>query len=88
MSDVSESSLAEVHVCWGQPEADIIVGYLASRGIPAVLRGEPVYKLTVDGMGATRIMVAAEHAERARALIEERQAAADDPDEEEEQANS
>jgi hypothetical protein len=52
----------------------VIRAKLEAAGIPCLLRYEsagPVFGLTVDGLGAVRVLVPRHLAEEARALIEE-----------------
>jgi hypothetical protein len=54
--------------------AQVIRSKLEAAGIPALLRYEsagPVFGITVDGLGAVRVLVPEELADEARALIEE-----------------
>ena len=56
----------------GRINAEPIVAALRANGIPARLVGEAlgsVYGLTLDGLGEVAILVAEEHAQRARELV-------------------
>jgi hypothetical protein len=56
----------------GMAEANLIVGRLASDGVPAQIRYEAagqIYAITVDGLGEVRILVPAEQWERAREIL-------------------
>jgi hypothetical protein len=58
----------------GMLGAEVIRGKLEAAGIPVLLRYEsagPVIGLTVDGLGAVRVLVPQHLADEARALIEE-----------------
>jgi len=64
--------LAVVHVAQGLPRAYVIKAKLESAGIPVLLDYEsaaPILGITIDGMGAVRILVPAERADEAEALI-------------------
>ena len=57
----------------GQINAEPILAALRANGIPCRLQGEAlgsVYGLTLDGLGEVAILVPAEHAEAARALLD------------------
>ena len=56
----------------GETEARQIQTFLRAHEIPSRLGGESTritHALTLDGLGATKIMVQAEHAEQARELL-------------------
>jgi hypothetical protein len=64
--------LTVVHVAQGLPRAHIIKAKLESAGIPALLDYEsagPIFGITVDGLGAVRVLVPSDRADEARALI-------------------
>jgi hypothetical protein len=66
-----------VFVANGEVEARQIESLLQGAGIPCATRGEAfgrIYGLTVDGLGAVRIVVSGPDEERARALLEAAQA--------------
>jgi hypothetical protein len=66
--------LVEVFVAAGDEEAIIVKGLLESEGIECSLSSDiphTVMPLNVDGLGAVRITVAQEDAERARQIIRE-----------------
>lgn len=70
MSDPQDVELEKVYTAAGQIEAHIIKGKLESEGIPAALQYESeVFAITVDGMGAVRILVPAPLAKKAREVI-------------------
>ncbi len=70
MSDQQDVKLEKVYTAAGQIEAHIIKGKLESEGIPAALQYESeVFALTVDGMGAVRILVPEPLAQKAREVI-------------------
>lgn len=55
-------------------EAEVIRGLLESHGIHAMLHGEAmghIYGLTMGQLGGIQVLVLAENAEEARALLEE-----------------
>ena len=57
----------------GRINAEPILAALRANGIPCRLQGEAlgsVYGLTLDGLGEVAILIPAEHAEAARALLE------------------
>jgi len=63
-----------VYVANSPLEGEVIKGRLESEGIPAILQYESisvVYGITVDGIGATRVLVPASLAEEAREILEE-----------------
>ena len=70
MPDQQPVKLERVYTAAGQIEAHIIKGKLESEGIPAALQYESeVFALTVDGMGAVRILVPEPLAQKAREVI-------------------
>ena len=67
-----EATLVEVYEASGDKEALVIKGLLESDGIWCSLESDvphSVFPLEVDGLGAVRIMVSEEDAERAADLI-------------------
>lgn len=67
-----DAKLVEVYVASGDKEALVIKGLLESEGIMCSLSSDvphSVYPLEVDGLGAVRINVLDEDAERAEQLI-------------------
>jgi len=63
------------HVSAGMINAKIISGRLETEGIPVQLQYEAVgvlYGLTVDGLGAVKILVPEEYIDRALEVIAER----------------
>jgi hypothetical protein len=65
--------LAVVCVAYGLPRAHVIKAKLESVGIPVLLDYEsagPIFGITINGMGAVRILVPSKRADEARALIE------------------
>lgn len=61
-----------VHFAQGMVKARIVSGRLESEGIPTRLRYEAVgtiYGLTLDGLGEVKVLVPAEEASRARAVL-------------------
>lgn len=70
MSEQQETKLEKVYTASGQFQAHVIKGKLETEGIPVLLQYESqIFGLTVDGMGAVRIMVPEPLAERAREII-------------------
>jgi hypothetical protein len=70
MSDPQDVELEKVYTAAGQIEAHIIKGKLESEGIPAALQYESeVFAITVDGMGAVRILVPEPLAAKAKEVI-------------------
>ncbi len=68
------SNLTRIHTAAGLIRAQVIKAKLEAAGIPALLDYEsvgPVIGITVDGIGAVRVLVPKQHAEEARALIAE-----------------
>ena len=67
-----DATLVEVHVAAGDNEAFIIKGLLESENIWCSLESDvphSVFPLDVDGLGAVRIMVSEDDAERATQVI-------------------
>ena len=70
MPEGQETKLERVYTASGQLQAHVIKGKLESEGIPVLLQHESqIFGLTVDGMGAVRLMVPEPLAERAREVI-------------------
>ena len=68
------SDLTTVYTAAGLIKAQVIKAKLEAAGIRVLLDYEsvgPVIGITVDGLGAVRVLVANEDAEEARGLIEE-----------------
>ena len=64
--------LVVVYVAQGEVEEAQVRSFLEANGIPTASRGEALRKthaLTLDGLGAAEILVAAEDADRARELL-------------------
>jgi hypothetical protein len=56
----------------GMINANILVGKLATEGIPTKLQYEAVgaiYAITIDGLGEVKIMVPFEYLEKARTIL-------------------
>jgi hypothetical protein len=71
---MTEEKLVRVHTCQGWDLAQIFKGKLEAAGIPVLLQYESlglVYGITVDGLGAVRIMVPETYASEAKALLED-----------------
>ncbi|HOO90774.1 MAG TPA: DUF2007 domain-containing protein [Syntrophales bacterium] len=63
-----------VHVSSGMIDANIVAGRLETEGIPVKFGYEAVgviYALTLDGLGAVRILVPTEYLKRAREVLAE-----------------
>jgi hypothetical protein len=70
MPDNQETKLEKVYTAHGQLQAYVIKGKLESEGIPVLLQYESqVFAVTVDGMGAVRILVPEHLADKAREVI-------------------
>lgn len=66
------SGLVAIHVVHGLTRAHVLKTKLESAGIPVLLEYEsagPIIGITVDGLGAVRILVPRELAEQAQSLI-------------------
>lgn len=67
--------LTVVRVEQGLTRAHVIKGYLEEHGIPVVLQYEsagPAIGVTIDGLGAVKLLVPVPLAGRARRLLEQR----------------
>lgn len=67
-----EPALVCVRTCQGLDLAQIYKSKLEAMGIPALLQYEsagPVFGITVDGLGAVRIMVPGTYANEAKTLL-------------------
>jgi hypothetical protein len=63
-----------VYTAQGEVEETQVRSFLAAHEIPSSTRGEALRKthgLTLDGLGQVEILVAPEHADRARRLLAE-----------------
>jgi hypothetical protein len=72
-----DESLECVFVAGGEMQAQQVRAFLEASGIVTTVRGEALrhtHGFTLDGLGAVRILVKAEDAEQARALIESAEA--------------
>ena len=68
-----EEKLIRVHTCQGWELAQIFKSKLEAAGIPVLLKYESaglVYGITVNGLGAVRIMVPESYAAEAETLLE------------------
>jgi len=66
--------LVVVFTAQGELEETQVRSFLAAHGIPTSTRGEALrhtHGLTLDGLGAVEIMVAAEHEATARLLLDQ-----------------
>ena len=62
-----------VHVAQGLPRAHVVKAMLEGAGIPVLLDYEsvgPIIGITVDGLGAVRVLVPDTYADEALALID------------------
>ena len=69
-----EPEMVQVRTCQGWDLAQIYKANLEAQGIPVLLKYESaglVYGITVDGLGQVQILVPAEFAEEAEALLED-----------------
>jgi hypothetical protein len=69
-----EPELVQVRSCQGWDLAQIYKSKLEAAEIPVLLKYESVglvYGVTVDGLGEVRILVPAEYAEEAEALLQD-----------------
>ena len=72
-----DSDLQCIFVANGEIHAQQIRAFLEAAGISTIERGESLrntHGLTVDGLGAVKILVAAEDADRARSLLADAEA--------------
>jgi len=63
-----------VYTAQGEFEETQVRSFLAAHGIPTTIRGEALRKthgLTLDGLGQVEILVAPEHADEARRLLDD-----------------
>ena len=73
-TSMTEEKLVRVHTCQGWDLAQIFKSKLEAAGIPVLLQYESaglVYGITVDGLGAVRIMVPESYASDAKGLLED-----------------
>ena len=69
------SNFVQIHIAQGELDAQIIKSHLESEGIPVLLRYESasrVFAVTVDGLGAVKVLVPQELAEKAKNIINPR----------------
>jgi hypothetical protein len=62
-----------VYTAQGELDETQVRSFLSAHGIPTFVRGEALRKthaLTLDGLGAVEVLVAHEHAEEARNLLD------------------
>jgi len=74
-----DQQLRRVFVASGEMHAQQVRAFLEASGIEAIERGESLrntHGLTVDGIGAVEILVAAADADRARSLLDAAEAGA------------
>ena len=68
-----DAALEVAYTANGEMEAQAIRSVLEAAGIPAYLKMEAAQRLfavTVDGLGAVRVMVPADRIEEARSVVE------------------
>jgi len=71
----NDIKLKEVHKVWGPVEAEVIKNFLESNGILCILKGEivqAVSPISVDGMGAVKILVSEKDYDLAMKLLKSR----------------
>lgn len=71
---MSEPELVCVRTCQGLLLGELYKSKLEAMDIPVLLKYDaagPVYGITVDGLGAVRVMVPSDFADEARALLED-----------------
>ena len=71
---MAEPDLVCVRTCQGLFLGELYKSKLEAMDIPVLLKYEaagPVFGITVDGLGAVRVLVPAEMADQARALIDD-----------------
>ena len=71
-----QSDFVVICTVQGEPTANVIKSHLESEGIPVLLKYDSVsvvYGLTVDGLGAVRILVPHTLAEEAKHIIKPRE---------------
>ena len=71
---MEEEKWEVVNVSSGMINANIVAGRLEAEDIPVKLQYEAVgviYGLTLDGLGAVKVMVPSSHLERAREALAE-----------------
>jgi len=69
------ASFKEVYKAWGSAEAEVIKSFLASHGIPCLLKGlvvQSVHPFSMDGLGEIKILVPENDLETAKKLIASR----------------
>ncbi len=69
-----EGDLVPVHVCYSDGEADVVIAFLEANEInafPSSRIDHSVFPITADGLAEVHVLVAAESAEAARALLAE-----------------
>ncbi len=71
MKAADKGELVLVYTSAGPLAAEVIKGKLESAGIPVLLQSEAqsVFSVTVDGMGAVKVLVPKEHEDEARELL-------------------
>jgi hypothetical protein len=71
----NDVKLKEVRKVWGPVEAEVIKNFLESNGILCILKGEVVQAvspISVDGMGAVKILVSEKDYDLAMKLLKSR----------------
>ncbi len=77
MSDEANQEWVSVIMVENEEHAELIEGFLRSEGIPAQLDSKYSHEFPthVGNLGEVEVRVPAEHGEKARRLVEEREAA-------------
>ncbi len=71
----SDVELKEVQRVWGPVEAEVVKNFLESNGILCILKGEIVQSvspISVDGLGAVKILVSEKDYDLASKLLKSR----------------
>ncbi|MCL5950885.1 MAG: DUF2007 domain-containing protein [Chloroflexi bacterium] len=83
MPSSGKHELVLVYTSSGPLAAEVVKAKLETAGIPVLLQSEAqsVFSVTIDGMGAVKVLVPKEHEEAARQLLktEGREPKADSP---------
>ena len=82
-SPEQDAALEVVYTANGEMEAQAIRSALEAAGIPAKLKMEAAQKLfavTVDGLGAVKVMVPSDRLEEARSIVENPAATLEEPE--------
>lgn len=71
--ETADADLELAFTAYGDAEAQAVRSALEAAGIPVMLRCEAItraYPVTVDGLGAVRVLVPADRLEEAREILE------------------